>query len=101
VDVADERHAHAAADGADVLERLRTGHGDTDELATRFLEHAALRQRPLDVLGVRRGHGLDPDRVRAAEDLVADAYLARLVPFDDGAVCHGVGSLSSLAREEA
>ena len=63
------------------LDVLLLGDGDADDLAAGLFEPVDLRERLLDVEGVGRRHRLDPDRVVAADDVVADAHFARLVPL--------------------
>ena len=59
---------------------FRLRHGDADDLAAGLFEPMDLGDGRLDVVGVGRGHRLHPDRVVAADDEVADADLAGLVP---------------------
>ena len=51
------------------------GHGDAHHLAAGLFEAMDLGDGGLDVVGVGRGHRLHPDRVVAADDLVADLAL--------------------------
>ena len=81
VDVGDERHVDAAraqaaldlADGLRVVDRRR---GDAHDLAAGLDQADRLRHGRLDVLGARRGHRLDADRLVAADADVADLDLA-------------------------
>src|SRR5262249_30589047 len=81
MDVADQRDADAALDLAQDGGVLRLWHGDAADLRAGLLQAVDLVHRRLDVAGVRRRHRLHPDRVAAADNLVADAHLARLVPL--------------------
>ena len=63
------------ADQLGGLDVLLLGDGDADDLAARLFQAEDLRQRLLDVEGVGRGHRLHPDRVVAADDVIANSPL--------------------------
>ena len=70
------------------LDVFLLGHGHADDLAPGLFEAVDLGDRLLDVEGVGRRHRLDPDRVVAADHMVAHADFARLVPGHRRAVGH-------------
>ena len=70
------------------LDVLLLGHGDADDLAAGLFQAVDLLERRLDVEGVGRRHRLDPDRLIAADDMIADTHFARLVPLDRRRVRH-------------
>src|SRR5439155_444559 len=62
--------------------------GHADDLAAGFFEAVDLGDGRLDVVGVGRRHRLHPDRVVAADHLVADLDLTRLVPLKSVPIRH-------------
>src|SRR5262249_34552894 len=90
VDVADEGDLDAATDLAEDGGVLRLGHGDTHDFATGLFQAVNLGDRRLDIIGIGRGHRLDPNRVAAADDLIANANLTGLVPLERVLVRHTI-----------
>jgi hypothetical protein len=88
VDVGDQRDIDPVAELTARLDVFLLGHGHADQLAAGLLQEADLRQRRRDVEGIGRRHRLDPDRVVAADDVVPQADLARLVPGHRRAIGH-------------
>ena len=70
------------------LDVFLLGDGDADDLAAGLFQPVDLGERLLDVEGVGRRHRLDPDRVVAADDVIAHAHFARLVPLDRRRIRH-------------
>ena len=90
MDVADERQVNALFDLAEHGGVLRLGHGDADDLAAGCFHALDFGDGGLDVVGIGRGHRLDPDRIVAADDLVADANLTGLMPLEHVLISHPV-----------
>ena len=82
MNVRDERDLDPVADQFGRLDVFLFGNGHTDDLAPGLFQAHDLGQRLLDVEGVRRRHRLHPDRVFAADDVIAHTYFTRLVPLD-------------------
>ncbi len=75
VDVGDQRNLDPIANQLDGFDVLFLGHGHADNLAAGLFEPMNLGQRCLGVEGIGGGHRLDPDRLIAADNVLADTHL--------------------------
>src|SRR5262249_38427859 len=68
---------------------LRLRYGDADDLAARLFEPMNLSENGLEIMRVGRSHRLHPDRVVAADDLIADPHFAGFMPLKR-VLIHGI-----------
>src|SRR5262249_40772071 len=88
VDVGDQRECDPRADVPAGLDVFLLRHRDADDLAAGLFEPPDLGDGLGGVERVGGRHRLDPDRVVATDDPVADPDLARLVPVHHRAIGH-------------
>ena len=92
VDVGDQRDLDPVADQLGGLDVFFLGDGDAHDLAAGLFQPMNLGQRLLDIERVGRGHRLHPDRVVAADDVIAETHFACLVPLDRRRIRHRLPS---------
>ncbi len=92
VDVANQRDVDALANFAKDFGILRLRHGHSDQLAARLFKLVNLRDRLFEEVRIRRGHGLNADRIVATDRDSTDVHDTRFVsPFSHS---RGFGSQS-------
>ena len=95
VNISDQRDADPIADQLAGFDVFLLGDGHAHDLAAGFFQSLDLCQRCGDVERVGRRHRLDRDRMVAADDVIANTHLPRLVPLDGRRVGHRLVVLKS------